>query len=76
MVGELQQCRYVFDCEQAYMNGESFDDLSEEQYMKIVEENVASFKTRLNFSQGDHAKLADAARSFVGVLGGCNPRLR
>ena len=69
-LGELRQCRNVFVCEQAHMDGVSFEDLSESSYVNMVADNLTSYMERLNFSSRDWHKLESCARSVKHVLGG------
>lgn len=54
------------------MDGVSFQDLSESEYVQIMQDNVTSFTERLNFSARDWHKLVSCARSVKHVLGGAS----
>ena len=55
---------------EALVDGVSFQDLSESEYVQIMQDNVTSFMERLNFSARDWHKLESCARSVKHVLGG------
>ena len=69
-LGSLSFCKYVFVREQAQMDGATFQDLAQKEYLDIVQDNVAAYTERLNFSARDWHKLTSCALSWKSALGG------
>ena len=57
------------------MDGVSFKDLSESEYVQNMQDNVTSLTERLNFSARDWLNVESCMRSLKHALG-CKRRLR
>ena len=57
---------------EALVEGVSFADLSESEYVELMQDNLTSFMERLNFSAHDSVKLLSCLRSLMPSLGCAN----
>ena len=57
---------------EALVEGVSFADLSESEYVELMQDNLTSFMERLNFSAQDSFKLLYCLRSLMHALGCAN----
>ena len=61
---------YVLVRGQAQLDGANFYNLTQWEYVEIVQANVTAYAERLNFSARDWHKVESCARSWKHVLGG------